>query len=77
MMKKSVFRYLFALMIVMTAVACNHSGAQQSFSQFSMDVFAKAVDDNPQELENVNLIFDVDENESVFDQMIIDNEFSV
>lgn len=79
-MSKSIYLTLSALLIVMSTAACNHSNnsdVQESFSELTTSTFAIAADEDPIDIEDRNLRFDIEDNEMVFDQLLIDNDFAV
>lgn len=76
-MKNYLTVTVFSLFVLLASSACNHSGGQQTFSSFVTQTFAVSAEEVPKDLDTINLIFDVEDDESVFDQIIIDGEFSV
>jgi hypothetical protein len=76
-MKKYGFITTLSLMLLLSATACNHSAGQQTFSNFTSGTFSMSADESPVDVESINLIFDVENDESVFDQVVMGGEFSV
>ena len=82
-MSKSIYLTLSALLIVMSTAACNHSNnsdnseVQESFGELTTSTFAIAADDDPIDIEDRNIRFDIEDNEMVFDQLLIDRDFIV
>jgi len=80
-MKKHRYIIMTGLLVLLSTTACNHSDNsnvnQESFSQFTNDTFTVSADETPVEVEDKNLRFDIENNESVFDQLVMDNEFAV
>lgn len=74
-------RYIIisVLFVFMSAVGCNSSNnsEEEAFSQFTTETFAVSADEEPVDIESRGLRLDIENNESVFDQLIIDSEFSV
>jgi hypothetical protein len=70
------------LLVLMLITGCNGSGNnnqnnQESFSGFTTNTFTISTDEAPVEVEDRDLRFDIEDDESVFDQLVMDHEFSV
>jgi len=77
-MKKHHYIIISCLLVFMSTTACNHSeNNQEPFSQFTTDTFSISADETPVEVEDRNFGFDIENNESVFDQLVMDSEFVV
>lgn len=69
--------FLMVLFLLFT-VACNPSDNNaQSFNQFTNQSFSVSEDNVPVDVEDVKFLFDVNENESVFDTIVTNGDFAV
>jgi len=73
------YLHIFSVLFLLITSACgggsNNTG--QSFTEFTNQSFVAGEDESSMDINDIKFILDADDNESIFDTLITDGEFTV
>lgn len=69
-------KIMSVLFLLITSACGGSENNNKSFNQYTNEIFSVTEDSTPADVDAQNFIFDVEENESVFDTIVANGSFS-